>query len=283
MKTLLIDASSILYKYALTSNKYELTTSTGTVTTCVYSFLSEMLDLCDLLESNRIIVVFDSRENLRKGMCNTYKANRKEVPEEVKERRRLMYEQIPILRDFLSLCNIPCIESEGYEADDVIASFVYNNPDTEFVTVCSDHDLWQTIRDNNIIFNPSTKRIFRESDFQVKFPNFKARDYWKILSIAGCSTDHVEGINGVGEITAYKYLTKQLKDTSKAYNRIIQNKETAYFTQKLVQLPLEGCPIHKVEYTPINVEGFCTACTKYEFESFLNTEFSRWMLLFNMR
>lgn len=282
MKTLLIDSSSIIYKYALTSSNYELTTSDGTVVTCVYSFLNDLLELCTHFSTNKVVVAFDSVASIRKSMSPTYKVNRKEVPEDIKERRKLMYAQVPIIKEFLTSANFICREIYGFEADDIIASYVQNNPEEQFITVSGDHDMWQTICSNNMIYNPNKKEVFNTKDFQELFPKLDPKEYWKILSIAGCTTDHVEGVKGVGEKTAYKYLVKELKPTSKAFNTIKENKAIIYETQKLVKLPHTACPECKLEYTTLNQQCFFETCNKYGFNSFLTEDFMRWRYVFNL-
>lgn len=281
-ETILVDASSILFKYALVENKYELTTSEGVETTIVYSFMDCILNLCLKFNTNSIIVVFDSHTNNRKALYPSYKANRKEVPEEIKERRKRMYAQIPALRDFLQLSNIQYTEAEGFESDDIIASYIYNNPDTDFITVSTDHDMYQTLVGNNRLYNINKDQFFTEESFNKLFPNLPAKEYWRVLAIAGCTTDNVEGLKGIGEKTAYKYLTHSLRPESKAFNTIKSNKDTVYFTQKLVKLPLKGCPVFTLNATTPSITGFCEACEKYEFNSFLDVSFIKQLhLLFN--
>lgn len=283
MKTLLIDASSILFPTLYNSTGLELTTDDGTPVTCVYIFLEELLNLSSKFNTNKVVVVFDSKGSNRREIYPEYKMNRQEVPEEIKEKRISLFNQIPILKDFLATLGISTYSFTGLEADDIIASIVYNNPLEEFITVSSDHDFLQLIRENNVIYNPKKETIVDVSAFQSKFPNLQPEDYWKILSLAGCSTDNVKPcFPGVGEKTAYKYLTGQLKETSKAYSKIKQGEHNVPLITRLVKLPFEDTPvlILSSESQPI-LSDFLNLCIKYQFNSFTEEHLNKWILFFN--
>lgn len=285
MRIVLVDASSLLFPTIYNSKGFELTTSSGQLVTCVYSFLSDILSLSETLESNKFFIFFDSKKSIRKEECSTYKENRQEVPEEIKEKRKQLYAQIPILKEFLSEMGIPYLELCGYEADDLIASAVQNNKLTQFYTISTDHDLWQTLGKNNIMYNISRGTYLFDYDIREKFPGMEAHEYWKILTLSGCSTDNVAPIaKGVGEKTAYKYLTGRLKPGAKIAQSIVDNLHKAPDNEKLVRLPHSGC----IELTEINKyigeldqEGFIAKCMEYEFDSFLENE--NWDRFFRMR
>lgn len=283
MKTLLIDASSILFPTLYNSTGLELTTDDGTPVTCVYIFLEELLNLSFKFNTNKIVVVFDSKGSNRREIYPEYKMNRQEVPEEIKAKRISLFNQIPILKDFLATLGISTYSFTGLEADDIIASIVYNNPLEEFITVSSDHDFLQLIRENNVLYNPKKETIVDVPAFQNKFPNLHPEDYWKILSLAGCSTDNVKPcFPGVGEKTAYKYLTGQLKETSKAYSKIKQGEQNIPLITRLVKLPFEDTPVLVLnnEEKP-TLHEFLQLCIKYQFNSFTEEHLNKWILFFN--
>lgn len=284
MKTILVDSSAILFPLIYNASGYELTTDKGVVVTCVYSFLEELLNLGLEFSSNRFIILFDSRESLRRAIYPEYKLNRQEVSDEIKEKRISLYSQIPLLRDFLTGMGIPCISEEGFEADDLIASFVLNNPSMDFVTVSSDHDMLQLIRENNIIYNPRKGRYVDASVFQEQFPHLSPKEYWRILSLAGCSTDNVPPcIKGVGERTAYQYLQGTLKESSKAYQKIQEGLINTPLIESLTHLPLNTTPIYRVPSIHLKFSSFLELSTEYQFQSFLNSLLPKWSLWFNMR
>lgn len=285
MKTIIIDASSLLFPTIYNSTGFELTTEDGTPVTCVYSFLEDMLSLGLKFSTNRIVVVFDSKGSKRRELYPDYKANRQEVSEEIKEKRRSLFDQIPILKDFLTSMKIPFYCEDGLEADDLVASIVYNNPLEQFITVSTDHDLLQLIRENNVIYNPKKETIIDDGVFRKKFPMISASEYWKILSLAGCSTDNVKPCNeGVGEKTAYKYLTNALKPTSKAYQKVVDGLPNTSLIEKLVKLPFEGTPQIQLPHISLRCHDFFSKCTEYQFVSFLEEkELNRWVSFFSLR
>lgn len=285
MRVVLVDASSLLFPTIYNSQGFELTTSRGQLVTCVYSFLDDILSLSEELESNKFVILFDSKGSVRKNACPTYKCNRQEVSDEIKEKRHQLYQQIPILKEFLTSMGICHLEICGFEADDLIASIVQNNRLTRFYTVSTDHDLWQTLGKNNMMYNFSRKTFKDDYSVSEKFPGLEAHDYWKILSLSGCSTDNVAPIvKGVGEKTAYKYLTGTLKPESKIFKSIEENIHKAPENEALVRLPHSAC----IALTDINErigeldqEGFIAKCMEYEFDSFLENE--NWDKFFRLR
>jgi DNA polymerase-1 len=281
LKTILVDAASILFPIALTKNGLDLCTSTGVQTTFTYSFLSELLSIGCLCSSNKFIIAFDSNKNFRKDVYAGYKAKRRKSEPEIMERFNKMFSEYPQLRSVLNSIGIPCIELSGYEADDIIASLVYNNTSEEFVIVSSDHDMYQLLSDRVSIFKVHRYEFFTTEDFDKKYPGLTPSDYWKLLSISGCRTDEVPSVTG--DRTAYKYLTNQLKPESKAYQAIINGKDTIAFAEKLVKLPYAGTPALTLPEIKLNKVEFFNICQELEFRYFLEKEFVTWCGFFSMR
>lgn len=274
MKTILVDASSLLFPTALTSGDLELCTSKGVQTTYTYTFLSDILDLACTFDSNRFIIVFDSKKNNRKKIFPEYKAKRRERDPKTVERLNSMFDEFPRLKDTLIKIGFPVYTEDGFESDDVIASFVYSNPEEKFIIVSSDHDMYQLMSDRVELFRPYNGRFFTMDDFNAKYPGVQPKDYWKILSLSGCRTDEVPSV--VGERTAYKFVAGILSKDSVYYHRIKEGKDKVQFARRLVQLPLEGTPEYKVPQFSLNKDAFFELCTEYEFYHFLEKEYTRW-------
>ena len=281
MKTILVDASSVLVPIALAQGDFELCTSKGVQTTYTYSFLQEILTFGNLFKSNRFIIVFDSKTNLRKNIFPEYKAKRKEKSPEIAERLNKLYSEIPSLRDVLTKIGFHCISLDGYESDDIIASYIKSNQDISFIIISSDHDMYQLMSERVEIYKPNKGRFFSLSDFNEKYPDLSPSDYWKILSISGCRTDEVPSITG--DKTAYKFVMNKLKKESKAYQAIIKGKDTVKFVRRLVQLPFEGTPEYIVPDFKLNKVEFFNICQELEFNYFLEKEFVTWCGFFSMR
>jgi len=131
---------------------------------------------------------------------------------------------------------------KGYEADDIIASLTQTIPTTsEVVIISSDHDLFQCIKSNVCMHNPSTGKILTLQGFK-KLYGITPQEFTMVKALAGCSTDNIAGIPGVGEKTAIKYLKGELKDTTKAFQKIVSAEavQIRKRNMSLVQLPYEG-------------------------------------------
>src|SRR5512139_3652053 len=140
-----------------------------------------------------LAVIFDAgRETFRNQIYDQYKANRPPPPEE-------LVPQFALIREAVRAFNVPCVEQDGYEADDLIATYarevVAQGGDVTIVS--SDKDLMQLIRPGVVMFDGmKAKRIGREEVFE-KFgvPPEKVVD---VQSLAGDSTDNVPGVPGIG-------------------------------------------------------------------------------------
>ena len=105
-------------------------------------------------------------------------------------------------------------------------------------------------------------------------------------AIAGCKSDEVPGIAGVGEKTAIKFLKNELPKHFKAYSKIRDNWESALEKWlPLVHLPLEGTPLPNLhDYKHPSMSEFFKICVEYEFESFLRgTEREKWVNFIGMQ
>ena len=108
----LVDGSGFIYRafFALP----QLTREDGKLVGAVYGFASMLMGLLDKHESDLFCVVLDSgRKTFRSDIYNEYKANRKEMPDDLRS-------QIPMVKDVCDAFGIPSVKKHGYEADDLI-------------------------------------------------------------------------------------------------------------------------------------------------------------------
>lgn len=139
MKLVIFDGNSILYRafFALP----ELTTSNNIPTNAIYGFVNVILKYLEQEKPDYVAVAFDKRgREARKSEYEEYKANRKPMPDNLQV-------QIPYVREILYAFNIPIIEFEGYEADDVIGSLVnqFKNTGLDIVIITGDRDTLQLL------------------------------------------------------------------------------------------------------------------------------------------
>ena len=97
-----------------------------------------------------------------------------------------------------------------------------------------------------------------------------------VKTLAGCSSDEVPGIRGVGEMTACKWLRKELKEKSVAFQKIADSREEVERRNiPLVKLPFEGTPVKKIAEDRFDIRATRIMFQYYEFDSFLE-EFDEW-------
>ena len=158
----LVDGSGYIFRafYALPP----MTRADGTPVNAVYGFMNMMMNLLQDNPCSHIVVVFDAkRENFRNQIYPNYKKNRKETPAE-------LIPQFPLIRQAVETLNVPWIEMEGFEADDLIATYtrlaVEQNWGVRIVS--ADKDLTQLKRDGVSVYDPMKKKEITDEDILKK-------------------------------------------------------------------------------------------------------------------
>jgi len=150
-----------------------------------------------------IAVIFDAgRETFRNAIYPDYKANRPPPPEE-------LVPQFPLIRDAVKAFNVASVEQDGYEADDLIATYARQATErgADVTIVSSDKDLMQLIRPGVIMLDGMKSKRIGPDEVVEKFgvPPDKVVD---VQALAGDSTDNVPGIPGIGVKTAAELITE---------------------------------------------------------------------------
>jgi DNA polymerase-1 len=203
-KLLLVDGHSLAYRafYALPVDNFM--TSTGQHTNAIYGFASMVINLIRDEKPTHIATVFDvSRKTFRSEKFPEYKANRATIPDEFRS-------QISYINELLDALRIPHFELEGYEADDVIATFVDRFKKECDVIICTgDRDSFQLVSEGVTVLYPKKgvtelARMTPEAVFEkygltpTQYPDFAA--------LRGDPSDNLPSIPGVGEKTATKWI-----------------------------------------------------------------------------
>ncbi len=218
----------------------------GVRTGVLFGFFKEILTLTDLFLTQRVAFCFDSSHSKRRDALACYKTTRedkyKNQTTEEKEAHAQMRTQILRLRRHylpaLGYSNI--LHQKGYEADDLIASACASLPTgRRAIIVSSDHDLYQLLSDQVIFYNPAKKASITKESFSKEF-GIGPSQWPDCKAIAGCKTDDVPGIKGVGEKTAAKFLAGKLKQGSAAFDKIVRGNHIWRQNLPIVQLPFPG-------------------------------------------
>lgn len=241
---------------------------TGTL----FGFLKTLLELDDLFVPDRHIFCFDAGASKRKAIYPQYKSSRREarqqMDDEAREAYQQMQKQIRLLRfellDDIGYRNVFC--ETGYEADDLIASVAHNRPKgVKIIIVGADHDLYQLLAEHVVMFDLKNKRAYDRHSFRQEW-GIDPRQWADVKAIAGCSGDDVEGIRGIGEKTAAKFLSGQLKP-GKKYSSIVEGNDVWRRNLPLVSLPFEDTPVMRIRSDRVTYAGWKSVCRKYGFKS----------------
>lgn len=219
------------------------------LTGVVFGFLRDVMRYRQEYDAHGMVFCFDSKTNFRKTLYPEYKGNRVEHDPVKQELKKELWRQIKLLRtaylDYVGFSNVFC--KRGYEADDLIASVVLELPQTERAIIFSgDHDLYQLFRSNVKMWNPKNSRLLSKKWFMREW-NMHPSRWAEVKALAGCSSDNVPGIKGVGEKTAAKWVRGELESTSSMYDKILKNIGVLKTNLPLVQLPFKDTPIFELQ------------------------------------
>jgi DNA polymerase-1 len=151
----------------------------------------------ELAPPTHLAVIFDySAKTFRSDLFDGYKANRPEPPDD-------LIPQFPLVRDAVRAFNVACIEREGYEADDIIATYALQAVEAgaEVTIVSSDKDLMQLVQPGIIMYDTMKNKRIEEAEVQERFgvPPSKVVE---VQALIGDSSDNVPGVPGIGVKTA---------------------------------------------------------------------------------
>lgn len=207
-KLFLLDAMALIYRayYALIRNPR--LTSKGRNTNAQFGFTTTLLDLINKENPTHMAVAFDTlAPTERHSSFADYKANREEAPED-------LLAALPDIKRIIEGFNIPVVEVDGYEADDVIGTLAWQAGDAgyEVFMVTPDKDYGQLVRANVKIWKPpyqgSKEEIMGPEEVCAKWQIKDVHQVIDILGLMGDAVDNIPGIAGVGEKTAMKLLAE---------------------------------------------------------------------------
>jgi DNA polymerase-1 len=265
----LIDAYGLIYRSYFAFLNHPLRNSSGKNVSALFGFARTIVTLLDegapaadssgkLAEKPEkplcLAAVFDSRTpTFRHKMYSEYKANRQKTPDD-------LHEQVPLVLEFLSALGIQCLNAEGFEADDIIATLAdkCRNENRQCYILSSDKDLLQLVGSGIFELRPAKSNKNEVTPVSglmwelIGFDEVKAE--WGVepskvldlLSLTGDSSDNIPGVKGIGEKTAAKLMARygSLDEIYKNIaaiegsvgKKIAEGKESAYFSQSLIRL-----------------------------------------------
>lgn len=189
----LIDGSGFIFRayHALPP----LTRGDGTPIGAVLGFTNMLVKVLKEMQAHYLGVVFDAgRHTFRNDLYAAYKANRGATPED-------LVPQFPLIRDVCRAFDVPLFEREGFEADDLIATYSTHHKDRPVVIVSSDKDLMQLVSSRVKLYDPIKNKMIDEQAVQDKFGVGPDRVI-DVQALIGDSSDNIPGVPGIGPKTA---------------------------------------------------------------------------------
>lgn len=208
-KLFLLDAYALIYRAFFAFSKNPRMTSKGQNTSAAFGFTTALLEILTKEKPTHLAVVFDGPGGStdRQADFSDYKANREEMPEGI----RTMIEPI---KNIIRAMNIPVIQVNGYEADDIIGTLSKQAERDGFITymVTPDKDFGQLVTEKSLIYRPSrggdSATILGIKEVCEKFEIENTLQVIDILGLWGDASDNIPGIPGIGEKRA-KELIKE--------------------------------------------------------------------------
>lgn len=279
MKLLALDGNSIINR-AFYGIKL-LTTKDGRYTNAVYGFINILNRLIETEKPDGVAVAFDLKKpTFRHKMFGEYKAGRKGMPNELAE-------QLPVMKEWLTLAGYTCIECETYEADDILGtlSALCEKNGDECVIATGDRDSLQLISDSTRVLLAATKMgkpeiiNYDKAALYEKY-GLTPDEMIELKSLMGDSSDNIPGVAGVGEKTAtdlisrfhsidYIYENLDTIDIKDGVRKKLESgKESAYLSRELGTIcktaPING-DISSYKTRPRNTAGLSRLMTGLEF------------------
>lgn len=283
-KFLVIDGNSIMNRafYGIRL----LSTKDGTYTNAIYGFLNIYYMMLEKLSPDYVAVSFDlSAPTFRHKIYDQYKAGRKSMPDELRV-------QMPIIKDIIRAMNIPILEIEGFEADDVLGTVAKNNENNNIHTylLTGDRDSFQLVSEKTSVVIPTTKsgkteyNIMTPAALKEKY-NIFPKQVVDLKALMGDTSDNIPGVPKVGEKTA-QALIEIANDLDNIYTnidkldiseglreRLKEHKEQAYLSKDLATINKE-VPIEinydLLKLTDVNLPEISRIFTRLSFKKFLD-------------
>ncbi len=276
----LIDGSAYIYRayHAIQS----LSNSKGFPTNAIFGFTRMLLKLINEQHPEYIAMFFDSKgPTFRHDMFDAYKANRPPMPEDLSV-------QVPYIKEITSAFNIPVIEQQGFEADDLIGTVSLKALAKGFfvVMVTGDKDFMQLVTDKAVIWDPMKDKTIDADSIKKNF-GVHPNQMTDVFGLAGDSADNIPGVPGIGRKTALS-LIKDFGSMDLLYERIdtitktkqkenlIKYRDQAFLSKDLVTIDTHApisIDLDQLKYTSFDNDKLS--------ELFKELEFSQLQKLFS--
>jgi DNA polymerase-1 len=241
----LIDGHALAYRmyFALTAggSSQRWQNSKGEPTAGIYGFARELIRVLEQEKPEYLAVAFDVGKTFRDDIFPEYKATREKMPDDLRS-------QIERIREMVDLFNIPRLEMDGYEADDVLGTVARLAAEQGLGVkiITGDRDLLQLVNERTAVYLAGDDQTYITDADVVKKLGVRPNQVVDYKAIVGDTSDNIPGVKGVGEKTAISLLGKfetldniyaNLDQVEKRWQgKFETSRETAYMSRDLARI-----------------------------------------------
>src|SRR5215208_3008180 len=216
-------------------------TSKGQPTAGIYGFARELIRIIEQERPEYIAVAFDVGKTFRDQIFPEYKGTREKMPDDLRP-------QISRIREMVDVFNIPRLEMEGFEADDVLGSIAHiaNEQGLGVKIITGDRDLLQLVNERTTVYLAGDDQNYITDEDVIKKLGVRPAQVVDYKALVGDKSDNIPGVAGVGEKTAITLLEKfQTLDNVYSHidevenrwkTKLEQNKDKAYLSYNLAKI-----------------------------------------------
>lgn len=286
-KLFLLDAYALVYRAHFAFTKTPRINSKGMNTSVPFGFTNTMLEVIQKQKPTHMGVAFDTAaKTFRDEIYKEYKAHRQEMPEDIRH-------GIPTVKDIIRGFNIPILEMDGFEADDIIGTLATQAATKGFQVfmMTPDKDFGQIVKDNVFLYKPAymgnAVDILGPKEVCEKWDIENVSQVIEMLGLQGDTSDNIPGIPGVGPKTAadlikkYKTIEGIIENVGelkgKLKERVEQFGQQAILSKQLATISLD-VPIkfeeEKLKYVGPDAEKLRPILEELEFKTMMPRIFS---------
>jgi len=248
MKWLLVDVMYLCHRARWSTGS--INTFDNGWTGLSYGVIQTLGSLRKKFQADITVLALDSKNSLRRNILPGYKASRRQnMTEEEAAEFKAFCEEVDRMHAelFPAAGYHNVVRVNGYEADDVIAKYaeMIKSPDTAII-ISSDKDLLQCLRQGVELYTPGKDKVITALEFKEQY-RIDPFMWASVKALAGCGTDEVPGIPGVGEKTAADYFNGRLRPGTARHELIENNIHFLKNNIKLVRLPFPGIVVPEIK------------------------------------
>lgn len=279
-KLYLFDSFALIFRAYFAMQKNPLINSKGLNVSAISGFLNTIWEIKTKYQPTHYAIVFDAAAQTdRQAEHEFYKANRQETPDDI-------VAAVPYIKEIIRAMNMPVVELDGYEADDLIGTLAVKAAKEGFqcYIVSPDKDLGQIADENIFIHKPpfmgKPAEVLSAEDLVKKWEIKNTKQIIDILGLWGDAVDNIPGVKGIGEKGA-KMLIRQFGSIENIYenidevkgavkDKLIEHKEMAFISKRLATV-ITDAPVewNEEEYRlkPFDKEKLAAIFAELEFRT----------------